>query len=151
MTITAAEVYRDFEVDGDPSSGAHKPIKADIRALLAVLEAGGIIPVIQVVTASSDVIADATTHLLVNRSAPSTTGLTVPNASLRAGRRLSVIDYSTSVTDHTITLTPFSVAQKIMRNATWPLFSNASNLASATLVPIIDPDDAANYIWVIAP
>lgn len=31
MTITAAEIFRDYELDGIPSSGAHKPIKVDIR------------------------------------------------------------------------------------------------------------------------
>lgn len=31
MTKTAAEIFRDYETDGDSSSGAHKPIKSDIR------------------------------------------------------------------------------------------------------------------------
>lgn len=104
----------------------------------------------QVITASGT-ISTATTHLVVNRSAPSATGLTLPNASLRPGIPLAVIDYSQSVTDHTITLTPALAAQKIMRQSTWPLYSNASNLASVTLVPIVDPDDSSNYVWIIAP
>lgn len=150
-TKTAAEVFRDYATDGVPSSGAHKPIKADIRELLAVLEAGGVIPSLQIVTGSSDTIADDTSHVLVNRSAPSTTGLTLPDASTRNGRPLAIIDYSSSVVDHSITLTPVSGAQKIMRQSTWGLASNAYQLASVTLIPIEDPDDSGNTIWIIAP
>jgi hypothetical protein len=35
----AAEIYRDFETDGVPASGAHQPIKAEIREHLAAIEA----------------------------------------------------------------------------------------------------------------
>ncbi|RVT80227.1 hypothetical protein EM858_04320 [Agrobacterium sp. CNPSo 2736] len=38
MPLTAAEVFRDFESDGIPSSGAHQPKKADIRTLLKQYE-----------------------------------------------------------------------------------------------------------------
>jgi hypothetical protein len=37
---TAETVFRDFETDGVPSSGPHKPLKRDIRALITYLEAG---------------------------------------------------------------------------------------------------------------
>lgn len=89
--------------------------------------------------------------IAINRTAPSTTGITLPNASLRGGRQLRIVDFSQSVTEHTITLTPQSVAQKIMRQATWTMLSNPSNLSSVTLRPIVDPDDSTNYVWVIAP
>lgn len=108
-------------------------------------------PVIQAVTTSNDTIDAETDVLAVNRSAPSTTGLTLPDASLREGRPLLVLDYSQSVTDHAITLTPFSAGQKVMRQSTWPLSSNSVSLASVKLVPIVDPDNAANYVWIIAP
>lgn len=39
--VTAAEVWRDYEVDGVPSSGPHKPIKSDIRLWGAAIEAIG--------------------------------------------------------------------------------------------------------------
>lgn len=35
----ASEIFRAFIVDGNPGSGAHKPVKADIRAWGATLEA----------------------------------------------------------------------------------------------------------------
>lgn len=40
MALTAEEIWRDFEVDSVPASGAHKPIKADIRDWGAMVEAG---------------------------------------------------------------------------------------------------------------
>jgi hypothetical protein len=105
----------------------------------------------QVVTASSGVVADTTSHLIVNRSAPSTTALTLPNLSTWLCPRLAIVDYSQSVTDHTITLTPYQASQKIMRQSTWPLYSNAASLVSLSLERIVDPDDATNYVWIIAP
>lgn len=41
---TAAEIYRDHEIDGDPSSQVHAPIKSEIRALLARLESMAFAP-----------------------------------------------------------------------------------------------------------
>jgi hypothetical protein len=105
----------------------------------------------QQVTGASATIDGFVTKCTVNRVAPSTTGLTLPDASLRIGRDLSIADYSTSVTEHTTTLTPFQASQKIMRQSTWPLYSNASNLASVTLRAIVDPDNSLNYVWIIAP
>ncbi|WP_315759292.1 right-handed parallel beta-helix repeat-containing protein [Bradyrhizobium sp. SZCCHNRI2007] len=44
MTLTATEVWRDYETDGVPGSGAHKPVKAEARAwgtwLEGLLKAG---------------------------------------------------------------------------------------------------------------
>lgn len=102
-------------------------------------------------TGATGTISQQTTHAIVKRAAPATTGLSLPDASARNGRRLSIADNSTSITDHTITLTPYQASQKIMLQSTWPMYSNAANLAGLSLDPIVDPDDASNYIWVIAP
>jgi hypothetical protein len=101
-------------------------------------------------TGATGTISPTTYTAAINRAAPATTALTLPDASLRNGRDLHVGDYSTSVTNHIITLTPHSIAQKIMRQATWQLASNAASLASITLRPIVDPDDPDNFVWVIA-
>lgn len=106
---------------------------------------------VQNITTGAVTISDTTTHAIVNRTGPSTTALAMPNAATRGGRPLSVIDLSQSVTGHTITLTPAIAAQKIMRQSTWQLFSNSVSLASATFIPVVDPDDATNYVWVMAP
>lgn len=118
---------------------------------VAVMGNAVLAPVREQFTGSSGTIATATDIAYVNRSAPATTDLTLPDASLREGRPLSVLDYSQSVTDHTITLTPFQASQKVMRQSTWPLYSNSVSLAGVRLVPIVDPDNSANWVWIIVP
>lgn len=39
--VTVNQVFRDFEIDGVPSSGAHKPLKTEIRELLSAIVTGG--------------------------------------------------------------------------------------------------------------
>lgn len=53
LTTTAAEVYRDYKLDGVPASGAHDPKKPDIRRLL-----GGYEQVINAFTSSGGLIYD---------------------------------------------------------------------------------------------
>ena len=105
-------------------------------------------PTLQEITTSNDTIDDETDIAYVNRSGPSSTGLTLPDASARSGRVLRVVDFSSSVTAHTITLTPFSVGQKVMRQSTWELFSNSVSLAGVALVPV---NSSAGWVWMIAP
>ncbi len=85
---------------------------------------------LQVVTASSDSIAVGTTLLAIERAAPAATALALPAGS--DGQRLAVVDWSTSVTDHAITLTPHGT-ETIMRAASWAVYSNAAQLGSLTL------------------
>lgn len=105
----------------------------------------------QIVTGASATITAGLSWVFVNRTAPTTTALTLPSAATRDGLPLRIADYSESVTDHIITLTPAVAAQTIMRQSTWELRSNPSNLASVTLWPVEDPDDASNHVWIIAP
>ncbi len=119
--------------------------------LAAGTDFGGGDDSVQQVTGPTGVIAEQTTTAAVKRVAPVNTGLTLPDASKRNGRALRVNDYSTSVTNHTIALTPFQASQKINRQSTLEIRSNASNLAGVTLHPVIDPDDSGNYVWLIAP
>lgn len=119
--------------------------------LAAGTDLGGGENTVEEFTGASGTISATTLNAIINRSAPVTTALTLPDASTRNGRELRIVDYSQSVTDHVITLTPADVDQKIMRQATWQLASNAAQLASITLKPVVDPDDADNYVWVIAP
>jgi hypothetical protein len=97
------------------------------------------------VTTSSAVVAAGTPAVAIVRSAPSTTAITLPSVASQSGLPLSIFDWSTSVTSHTITLTP-NGSETIMRAATWPMFSNSSNLASLTLRP-----STALSGWYIAP
>lgn len=99
---------------------------------------------VQVTTSSQTIIA-GTPAVAVNRVSPTTTALALPSVASQPTLQLSIFDWSTSVTGHTITLTP-NGAETIMRQSSWPMFSNASSLASLTL----RPSTALNG-WFIAP
>lgn len=88
---------------------------------------------VQVTTASA-AIAAGTPAVAINRSAPATTALTLPSAASQSGLSLSIFDWSTSVTSHTITLTP-NAGDVIMRQSSWSILSNSASLGSLTLRP----------------
>ncbi|MCW5692563.1 MAG: hypothetical protein KIT48_09370 [Pseudolabrys sp.] len=75
---------------------------------------------------------DAT--LAVTGSALTHTTLTLPSVAARDGLPLHIVDWSTSVTDHEIEITPDG-AETIMNLSTWSIFSNASQSAGITLYP----------------
>jgi hypothetical protein len=58
---------------------------------------------------------------------------------------IAIIDWSTGVTNHTITITPTGGAT-IMTQVTWTLFSNPAQLSSVTLLPL-----SILSGWIIAP
>lgn len=130
-------------------TGGNFEFSLDINALVETLEAifapVSIINEPTVVTASSAAIAVGTTSVAVNRVAPSATALSLPPVVSQGGLPIKIFDWSTSVTDHTITLTP-SGSEKIMRQATWPMYSNSASLAGLTLHPSITLGG-----WYIAP
>lgn len=150
-----------FDANGEPIAAdgiSETPISAFWADILDDSDASALFTgVIQTITGSSGTVNDATDILLIKRSAPSTTAVTLPDASLRSGRELLVKDYSSSVTEHTTTLTPHQASQKIDRMATWPLYSSGDGSATpafltlsfVTLKPIVDPDDGSNFIWIV--
>lgn len=101
----------------------------------------------QKVTAGTDAVIAGTTVLAVQRAAPAATGLVLPNLTtqFRTGRVLKVVDWSTTVTAHVITLTTPDGAT-IMRQASWQLLSSAAQLAGIMLTPVPDLNG-----WIIAP
>ena len=101
----------------------------------------------QSATAVSNIIAPGTTLLAIERAAPVTTVLTLPNllAQWRTGRALSIVDWSSDVTEHNIVLAPPDSAT-IMRSTSWQLFSTTDQLQGVTLQPSPDLNG-----WVIAP
>lgn len=90
-------------------------------------------------------IAPLTVAIAIVRNNPAATALQLPDLALQQGVPLSIIDWSTNVVNHTITLTPFG-AQTIMRQPTWPILSNAVQLGSLTLYP-----STALNGWFLAP
>lgn len=96
---------------------------------------------------ANNIIAAGVSLAAVQRAAPAVTAVTLPTLAAQyiTQKPLKVIDFSTAVVGHTITLTPPDAAT-IMGRATWNLNSTADQLAGVTLYP--SPDLNA---WVIAP
>lgn len=101
----------------------------------------------QSATAVSTVIASGVTLLAVQRTAPAATALVLPPLTRQflTGRPLKIVDWSATVTNHLITITPPD-GTTIMRLASWSLLSTADQLAGITLHPSPDLNG-----WVIAP
>lgn len=99
----------------------------------------------QSVTTPTAAVASNVTLLGIQRASPATTGITLPPVATRAGRALQVVDWSSAVVGHAVTLTPFG-AETIMRLPAFNLFSTADQLAGVTLQPSTDLNG-----WVIAP
>jgi hypothetical protein len=87
-----------------------------------------------VVTGASAIVAAGTGAIAIQRAAPSATGLTLPAVADQDGTPLHIVDWSTSVVDHTITLTP-AVGETIMQQSTLALFSSSTQNGSITLYP----------------
>lgn len=83
--------------------------------------------------------------IAVQRTSPTKTSLSLPAISTRDGLPLRVVDWSTSVTDHEIELTPDG-SETIMQAATWSIFSNSAQLGSLMLYPSTTLNG-----WYIAP
>lgn len=90
----------------------------------------------QSVTTSSAIINPTTSLVAIQRAAPSATSLVLP-ALASQNQQLRIVDFSTGVTAHAITLTTPDGAT-IMQQTSWVLNSNASQLAIATLFPSLD-------------
>lgn len=102
--------------------------------------------VFQGITAASGEINSDTTLLAVQRVAPAATVLTLPPLGLRNNVPLRIVDFSSSVTNHLITLNPFEIGVTIMRRTSWGLYSTEEQLAGITLHPSTDLN-----AWVITP
>lgn len=101
--------------------------------------------VFQSLAVAAGVVANATTLYAIRRAGPVATVLTLPAVASRAGKALRLVDWSTGVVNHTITLTPAG-GQTIMQQALWGLLSTPDQLAGINLYPSIDLNG-----WAIAP
>jgi hypothetical protein len=101
----------------------------------------------QSVGVAAAVIAPGVSLLAVQRVAPVATAITLPPlaAQFATGKKLQIVDFSTAVANHTITLTMPDSAT-IMQRAAWQLFSTPDQLAGVMLQPSPDLNS-----WVIAP
>ncbi len=111
-------------------------------ALMSASIGGGIFQSVTDVAANVGI---PTTLLAIQRAAPVTTVLTLPLVSVRGSRAIQIVDWSTGITNHEITLNAAG-GNTIMRLASFNLFSSADQLAGVTLYPSINLNG-----WVIAP
>jgi len=103
--------------------------------------------VFQSVITPAQAIDPGASLVAVQRIGPASTVLTLPNlaAQFLTGRRLQIVDFSTSVVNHIITLTTPDGAT-IMRYGSYQLLSRADSAAGVSLQPSPDLNS-----WVIAP
>jgi hypothetical protein len=102
-------------------------------------------PVFQSVTTNSANVGVSTSLLAIERATPAGTVLFLPSVVDRLAQPLQIVDWSSDVVEHAITLRP-RAGQTIMRNATFSLYSTAAQLAGIGLMPSTDLNG-----WVIAP
>lgn len=110
----------------------------------ALFVAATLSTVFQSVTDGAELISVPTTLLAIERINPAATALTLPAVATRT-RPLQIVDWSSAVANHAITLTP-AAGETIMRLPSFELLSNAFQLAGVTLYPSTDLSG-----WVIAP
>lgn len=111
----------------------------------ALLAPGGYL--FQSAAVANNTVNVGTTILAVQRTAPGATALVLPNLTAQwlTSRPLKIVDWSTGVVNHDISITTPD-GSTIMRQASWQLFSSAVQLGSLTLHPCPDLDG-----WIIAP
>lgn len=123
-----------FSLDVDALRSSLDPLYAPISILDEPI----------IVATASATIAVGTAAVAVQRTGPASTALDLPPVADQ-DIPLRIFDWSTSVTDHAITLTPAG-SETIMNLSSWSLYSTASSLAGVTLIPSV-----ALGGWYIAP
>lgn len=101
----------------------------------------------QNVAASSALVVAGTSLLAIQRVSPVTTALTLPNLAQQfaSGRKLQIVDFSTAIVRHAITLlTPDGAT--IMQRSSFNMLSTPDSLAGVMLTPSPDLNS-----WIIAP
>lgn len=95
-----------------------------------------------------NVIAAAVSLAAVQRAAPAATTVVLPTIAdqFATQKDIALVDYSTAVVNHVITITPTGAGATIMQQPTWQLLSTQDNLAGIKLRAC--PDLNA---WIIAP
>ena len=126
-------------------AGAYQPATPALWAQFLIPIASGY--VFQSVTLGTAVVTAGTSLVAVQRAAPATTTITLPTLAgqFAAGKKLQIVDFSTGVTNHAITLAVPDSAT-IMQQSTWELLSTADQLSGVTLQPSLDLN-----AWVIGP
>jgi hypothetical protein len=142
---TPDEVFRDYEIDLDPSSGAHQPIKSEIRDLLnAIL--GSVIPEpVVITTAGTTAVGDTDALIIIKLASPGTVTLNLGLIASRAGLMLIVAD-SAITAAATVVINPHA-GETLAGQSTGGFTSPGTGLGgSIKLFPSEDFSD-----WMIIP
>lgn len=94
---------------------------------------------------ASNAVNALTSLVAVQRAAPTATTLRLPTVLSRGGKALQIVDWSTGLVNHIVTLVP-AAGNTIMRLTSWQLLSTVDQAAGVTLYPATDLNG-----WVIAP
>jgi hypothetical protein len=100
--------------------------------------------VFQSIAVGAGAINPSTTLLAIERANPGATALTLPAVATRT-RALQIVDWSSAVVNHAITLTP-AAGETVMRLTSFELLSTPDQLSGVTLKPSTDLIG-----WVVAP
>lgn len=146
---SALEIFRDYETDGVPSSGAHKPVKSDIRDWGAALESGLLVTPRFITTAGSYVVADSDIMIVLNLATPGTVALTLGPVANRNKILLIITDYAKTAAA-IATLTPNGTDEIGGRTGSpaWTLTSSGVGMGfTQRFYPSVDltPDG-----WIVA-
>jgi hypothetical protein len=95
--------------------------------------------------AALNTVSALTSLVAIERVAPAATTLLLPTVLAQSGKPLQIVDWSSAVVSHAITLTP-SGGNSIMQQPSWELLSTPDQPAGVTLYPSVDLNG-----WVIAP
>jgi hypothetical protein len=121
----------------------YEPATPELWTAILTISLGGYI--FQSAPSAVNAVAALTSLVAVQRNNPGTTILRLPTVLSRAGKALQIVDWSTAVVSHTVTLTPAGT-DTIMKLPSWALLSTPDQLAGITLYPSTDLNG-----WVIAP
>lgn len=108
--------------------------------------------VFQSLPSANNVINPGVSLAAVQRAAPANTAIQLPSiaAQYLTQKDIVIVDFSTAVVNHTITISPVG-GNLIMQSATWQLVSNANPALSGNLVRIrLRPSPDLNS-WVPIP
>lgn len=133
MTVKpASEIWRDYETDGVPASGAHKPVKADIREWGVFIGASLLLR--REVTEAGDIDALPSDGIIeVNKEDDEATNVNTGLAADRNGAPLIIKD--TKGDAETFNITPVLSGGELIDGLPGSAFAIVTNRGSLKLYP----------------
>jgi len=144
LTKSLVEIFRDFETDGVPASGKHKPIKADIRQWGTEVEAELALAATRVVTAAGAITVLVDDRIIIiDRTVAEVAAINMPSVALATGE-IEIIDGAGVFDAFTQTVTP-NGTDLVSFMATYPLTGQGSRTKFKPYVRAGQPDQ-----WLVS-